>query len=42
VDLPRTVGNPLELVPVRPPSHEDALLAAAAFAADRGSPGPDG
>lgn len=31
IDAPRAVSNLLELVPIRPVEHEDAVLAAAAF-----------
>lgn len=31
VDAPRAITNLLELVPIRPQEHEDAVLAAAAF-----------
>jgi predicted nucleic acid-binding protein len=31
IDAPRAITNLLELVPVRPEEHEDAVLAAAAF-----------
>jgi predicted nucleic acid-binding protein len=31
IDAPRAVANLLELVPIRPSEHEDAVLAAAAF-----------
>lgn len=31
IDVPRAVTNLLELVPIRPKEHEDAVLAAAAF-----------
>jgi predicted nucleic acid-binding protein len=31
IDAPRAITNLLELVPVAPPEHEDAVLAAAAF-----------
>jgi predicted nucleic acid-binding protein len=34
IDAPRAIGNLLELVPVEPTSHEDALLAAATFIDD--------
>lgn len=34
IDAPRAIGNLLELVPVEPASHEDALLAAATFIDD--------
>ena len=31
IDAPRAIANLLELVPITPPEHEDAVLAAAAF-----------
>jgi predicted nucleic acid-binding protein len=31
IDAPRAIANLLELVPIRPKEHEDAVLAAAAF-----------
>ena len=31
IDAPRAVSNLLELVPIKPTAHEDAVLAAAAF-----------
>jgi len=31
IDAPRAITNLLELVPIRPEAHEDAVLAAAAF-----------
>ncbi|MBX0287844.1 PIN domain-containing protein [Halomicroarcula sp. F28] len=31
IDVPRAVSNLLELVPIRPEAHEEAVLAAAAF-----------
>lgn len=31
IDAPRAIANLLELVPIAPPKHEDAVLAAAAF-----------
>lgn len=31
IDAPRAITNLLELVPIRPEEHEDAVLAAAAF-----------
>lgn len=31
IDAPRAISNLLELVPIRPAEHEDAVLAAAAF-----------
>lgn len=31
IDVPRVISNLLELVPIRPQPHEDAVLAAAAF-----------
>jgi predicted nucleic acid-binding protein len=37
IDVVRTVSNLLEVVPVVPPVHEEAILAAAAFVDEHGS-----